>query len=64
MRIPLLLAAPNPPKNPRGTLRTKAHGQLMTKNIKALEIHSLTPPKPRIGGRNAKAVAAATTIGV
>ena len=34
-RIPLRDAAPNPPKYPNGIEITKAHGQEITRNIKA-----------------------------
>src|SRR5574344_1986145 len=41
IKIPLRLAPPNPAKKLKGTLTTKAHGQLIIKNINDLYIQLL-----------------------
>ena len=67
MRIPFLEAPPIPPKKVSGTLMTSAHGQLTTRNIRALysQVGKLSEKLPdRIGGRKASNTAAQTTIGV
>ena len=40
MRIPSLLAPPIPAKKLKGTLMTRAHGQLITRNKRARYIHT------------------------
>ena len=63
--IPFLDAPPIPANNPRGIDTTKAHGQDTTKNIKALDNHSLNVPLFKTkGGIIAKAKAENTTTGV
>ena len=52
-----------PAKYAKGTDKTIAHGQDVTKNINALLIHSFKSPTI-IGGINAKINAKITTIGV
>ena len=62
--IPILEAAPIPPKNPNGTDITKAHGHEITRNIQALWIQSLHCPPKNKGGIIAKATAPIVTTGV
>ena len=67
MRIPFLEAPPIPPKKVSGTLMTRAHGQLTTRNIRALysQVGKLSEKLPdRSGGKKASNTAAQTTIGV
>ena len=63
-RTPILDAAPIPPKNPKGTEITNAHGQETTKKMQALCIHG-TKFVPKInGGMIAKIAADIVTVGV
>ena len=62
MRTPSLLAPPMPAKKLKGMLTTSAHGQLVTRNVKALYIHcshsDVRPITSRTtGGRTASASA-------
>ena len=63
MRIPFREAPPIPPKNVRGTLMTRAQGQLTTRNIKAL-YNQVAKLPPKSVGITARARAAKTTMGV
>ena len=53
-----------PPKNDSGTLMTRAHGQLTTKNVRPRKIQSDHAPIPASGGMTASATAANVTTGV
>ena len=61
--IPYLDAAPIPEKNASGTLITSAQGQLITRNVIAVVIHSLQFPVIS-DGTIAVSTASITTIGV
>ena len=61
--MPSLDAAPMPEKNASGTLITSAQGQLITRNVIAVVIHSLQLPVT-IEGIIAVRTARPTTIGV
>ena len=53
-----------PPKNDNGTLMTKAHGQLTTRNMSALEMPCVQLYPRNRGLMSAIATAAITTTGV
>ena len=64
IKIPFLEAPPIPPKNPRGTDITSAHGQDITKKINALYTHVISSCLNTNVGTRAKANANKHTIGV
>ena len=53
-----------PPKKLSGTLMTRAHGQLTTKNVRPRKIQSLQVPMPTSGGTTAISAAKPVTVGV
>src|SRR5574344_34111 len=61
---PILLIAPIPPKNERGTDKTRAQGHDTTKNTRALSIQSENKAPSITIGVKAKRQAAPTTKGV
>ena len=68
--MPSLLAPPSPAKNESGMLITSAQGQLITRNVRALYIHSFQSGDvcsisiENKGGMTASASAENTTAGV
>ena len=63
-RTPLFDAEPIPPKNPKGTEITSAHGQDTIRKMQALLILSENGICPRSGGMIARSTAPIVTTGV